>query len=62
MLSKMERLSMEQMIAELELLQERNGERSRHEMNDAMVRKYAFGEGSIHGRIHLLKKLLEVLK
>jgi hypothetical protein len=62
MLNKMERMMMEQMIADLEMLQERNGERSRHEMNDAMARKYAFSEGSIHGRIHLIKQLLQVLK
>lgn len=58
----MERMMMEQMLADLETLNERNGERSRHERNDAMVRKFAFSEGSIDGRIRLLKQLLGVLK
>jgi len=62
MLTKMERMMMEQMLADLETLNERNGERSRHERNDAMIRKLAFGEGSIDGRIRLLKQLLGVLK
>ena len=62
MLTKMERNFMEQMLADLEMLKERNDGRYLHERNDAMIRKFAFGEGSIDGRIRLLKQLLEVLK
>ena len=62
MLTKMERKFMEQMLADLETLNERNGVRSCDERNDAMIRKLAFSEGSIDGRIRLLKQLLKVLK
>lgn len=55
----LEKKMLEQMLADLETLNERNGVRSRHERNDAMMRTYAFSEGSLHGQIHLLKQLLE---
>jgi len=60
----MERKFMEQMLADLETLKERNSGLVDYmtESDTATVRRHAFSEGSIDGRIRLLKQLLQVMK
>ena len=64
MLNKMERMMMEQMLADLEALRERfySDYPNRGLKMDTEIRNEASGAGSVNGRIHLLKKLLQVLK
>ncbi len=63
MLNKTERMMMEQMLADLERLKERNSDLVdyRTESSTTKIRRYAFSEGSIDGRIRLLKQLLQVM-
>ena len=66
MLNKTERMMMEQMLADLETLKERNSNavdciQYRTESSTEKVRRHAFSDGSIDGRIRLLKELLQVL-
>ena len=66
MLNKTERMMMEQMLADLETLKERNSDsvdciQYRTESSTEKIRRHAFSDGSIDGRIRLLKQLLQVL-
>ncbi len=63
MLNKTERMMMEQMLADLERLKERNSDLVdyRTESRTEKIRTHAFSDGSIDGRIRLLKQLLQVL-
>jgi len=56
-----EKKMLEKMLADLEILNDRNSGLLdyKKERNTATVRKFAFSEGSIDGRIRLLKRLLE---
>ena len=63
MLNKTERMMMKQMLADLEMLKERNSDvvDYRTESSTEKIRRHAFSDGSIDGRIRLLKQLLQVL-
>ena len=63
MLNQTERMMMKQMLADLELLKERNSDLVdyRTESSTTKIRTHAFSDGSIDGRIRLLKQLLQVL-